>query len=101
MIEIFSSFDVLEVGGTEHGYKVFVEPNGYLIKEYALGDSTKMYRLNEPVNWEDPLAVGEAEIKVSDGVIDGSVHYKGRWYSKDTINKIQNDRQDYNWMAYV
>lgn len=101
MKEIYSSFDLLEVCGQESGYKVYKEGNYYLVKLYALGKKTTMFRLANPIDWTDSLAIGEAEVGVNNGSVPGAAHYKGRWWSTERINQIQRDRQNYNWRAYV
>lgn len=101
MKEIYSSFDILEAGEQESGYKVYKEGDDYLVKLYALGKKTTMFRLSGPIDWTDPLAVGEAEVGVNNGTVSGAAHYKGRWWSTERISQIQRDRQDYNWRAYV
>ena len=101
MKEIYSSFDILEIGGQESGYKVYEEGNHFLVKLYALGKKTTMFRLSGSTDWADPLAVGKAEVGVNNGTVTGAAHYKGRWWSTERINQIQRDRQDYNWRAYV
>lgn len=99
--EIYSSFDILEAGEQESGYKVYKEGDGFLVKLYALGKKTTMFRLANPIDWTDSLAIGEAEVGVNNGSVPGAAHYKGRWWSTERINQIQRDRQDYNWRAYV
>lgn len=99
--EIYSNFEMLEVGKQENGWKVYEEGNHFLVKLYALDRKTTMFRLYRTIDWADPLAIGEAEIRVNNGSLRGAVHYKGRWWSTDRINEIQIDRQDYNWRAYV
>lgn len=101
MKEIYRSFDILEAGEQESGYKVYKEGDGYLVKHYSLGSKTTMFRLKRPIDWTDPLVIGEAEIYVNNGCLEGAAHYKGRWWSTERINQIQRDRQDYNWRAYV
>lgn len=99
--EIYSSFELLEVGGKESGYKVYKVRNHFLVKIYSLSSKTTMFQIYREIDWADPLMIGAAEVGVNNGAWRGAVHYKGRWWSTDMINKIQIDRQDYNWRAYV
>lgn len=80
---------------------MFEQGGSYIVKLYALGESDQMFRVNAPLDWTDASAVYDAYRDVNHGVLDGSAHYKGRWYSTKTINKIQQDRQDYEWKRYI
>ena len=34
-------------------------------------------------------------------ILNGQAYYKERWYSGETISRIQNQKQDYNWRKYA
>ena len=45
--------------------------------------------------------IGEINLKINDGAMRGDTFYKNKWYSMELINKIQEDKKDYNWRKYI
>lgn len=106
MKEIYRSFEG-NLGAGESGYYVLELVDHYEVHELSarMGVPEYVFRVSksavENPDWTDLYTIGKLETEVRNGSLDGQVYAKGRWYSSESIRKIQNIHKDYNWQAYI
>ena len=106
MNEIYRSFEG-NLGAGESGYYVLELADHYEIHELSArsGAQEHIFRVCksavENPDWTDLYTIGKFETEVRNGSLDGQFFAKGKWYSSESIRKIQNSHKDYNWQAYI
>lgn len=106
MKEIYRSFEgKLDVG--EDGYFVNELEDFYEIHTLSTrtGIPDELCRVRKSAmpdpDWADWYTIGKICVEVRNGVLDGQAFYDGKWYSTETIHKIQAKNKDYFWQRYV
>lgn len=105
MNEVYRSF--AEKLGVENqsGYIIYESKEFYQIEFVTVWSDVKESKVRIPkdtkFDFENIERIGELQFDIENGVREGQAYYNGKWYSMETINKIQDKRQDYNWKRYV
>lgn len=91
MKKIYQSFEGKLDVAEQSGYIVYQGNGFYEVESFSVWKSgSHKVRLKNPVDWTDFEAIAIASVGVECGDVEGQAFYKGKWYSTDTINKIQN-----------
>lgn len=102
MKEIYQSFEGKLGVDQRFGYIVSQGNGFYEVESFSVWKSgSHKVRLKDPVDWTDFDAIAIASVGVERGVVEGQAFYNGKWYSTETINKIQDRWGDYDWKSYV
>ena len=102
MKEIYQSFEGKLDYDQQFGYIVSQGNGFYEVESFSVWKSgSHKVRLKDPVDWTDFDAIAIASVGVERGVVEGQAFYNGKWYSTETINKIQDRWGDYDWKSYV
>lgn len=108
--EIYRSFEGFLNVDQQCGYILYSISDGAMIEYEWLSvwqdASTERARfpakLLPPSEYSNGALLGELVVNCMDGVIEGGQYFhKDRWWSAETIHKIQNVNQDYCWQRYV
>lgn len=110
MKEIYRSFEGKLNVDCQEGYILYTVNNGDLIEYEGLSvwADTKTERARIPARYLSEADYGNLD-KIMDLVGDcyygnlpgGQIHINGKWWSYDTICKIQQKHHDNNWMRYI
>lgn len=104
MKEIYRSFEGVLGVENQAGYIVYDTGKFWEIHELSVHQiGAEKFRISKNVqfDWTDSAEVGRVEISVTSGAVDGQAWYKGKWYSTETIHKIQADNQELEWRKCV
>lgn len=110
MKEIYRSFEGKLGVEQQEGYILYTVNNGDLIEYEGLSvwEDAKTERARIPVRYlpaSDYDNLGKITELVGDcyygNLPGGQIHIKGKWWSYDTICKIQQKHNDNAWMRYI
>lgn len=105
MVEIYRNFDGNLGPGSESGYIVYDCGDKYevhFLSAYSDVNQTKIRIFKDDLpDVTDIERIGEIHLKINDGAMRGDTFYKNKWYSMELINKIQEDKTDYDWRKYI
>lgn len=107
MKEIYRSFEGKLNVENQSGYIIYEIENFYQIEFISVrtsgSDKVRIKKeLLQKEDFENLEKITEIEMDIENGRADyGQCWYKEKWYSYDTINKIQCKNQDNYWKRYV
>ena len=105
MKEIYRSFDGQLGPENKSGYVVYDCGDKYELHFLSVYDDVNKSKIrifkDDLPDVVDIERIGEINLKINDGTMRGDTFYKNKWYSMELINKIQDDKKDYNWRKYI
>ena len=109
MQEIYCSFDGKLDLDNQSGYVIYSLGNGLLQIEFlSINRDVKDEKYRLPDNLLRVSDLDNAEklislcLEVSNGNISGAQYfYKGKWWSPESIMKVQKEHCDNNWKKYI
>ena len=100
---VYSSYEGKLGVDNQSGYNVYELSDWYeihLLSVFANKDEKfRIPKEKAPDDWTR-FDIGSL-VAIKDGAEDGQYFFNNRWYSKETINKIQKENRTYNWMATI
>lgn len=103
--EIYRSFEGKLDPDTRSGYVIYETNNFYEINFLSVYSEIGTQKIRVPkttkFEFDNLEQISEIQEDVENGCRDGQAYYKEKWYSQQTINKIQKNNSDYNWRRYV
>lgn len=100
---VYSSYEGKLGVENQSGYNVYELADWYeihLLSVFANKDEKFRIPKDKAVTDWSQLDIGNL-VAIKDGAEDGQYFFNNRWYSKETINKIQKENRTYNWMATI
>lgn len=105
MNEIYRSFEGKLGSDKRYGYVVYDCGDKYelhFLSVYVDANESKIRIFKDDLHdLADIERIGEIGLKIDDGAMRGDTFYKNKWYSMELINKIQEDKKDYDWRKYI
>ena len=105
MKEIYRSFEGKLDAEKSEGYVVYDCGDKYELHFLSAYDDVNKSKIrifkDDLPDVADIDRIGEIYLKINEGAMRGDTFYKNKWYSMELINKIQEDKKDYNWRKYI
>ena len=109
MKEIYCSSENLVSVDNQTVYSIYEMENGMLEIRFVCADPNV---INYPIrvskdqlpkaDFANLYRIGELTTNALDGALNNAqIFFKGKWYSMETINKIQAKNEDMYWQRYV
>ena len=104
MKELYRSFEGKLDAENRFGYIVYENEDFYEIHSLSVyTHGTQKVRVSKSVSFDmaDLAEIGRMYSEVEAGKTEGQAWFGGRWYSMETIHKIQTKYENYHWQRYV